>query len=450
MHKYPRQISGRIGSKLFRGKAIVIYGPRQVGKTTLVQDLLSTLNEKVLSLNCDNPDVRDLLQDQNEFALKQLIGSHRIVFVDEAQRVKNVGLTLKLLVDNFDSVQVIASGSSAMELANEMSEPLTGRKFSFKLLPISIMEYFGGELNPLEFKRVLPSLLVYGSYPEVLTLEENSEKEELIRELSADALFKDIYTFQQIKNPSVLRTLLKALAFQVGSEVSNNELAGMVGIDKNTVESYIDLLEKNFIVFRVPSLSRNLRNELKKSRKIYFVDLGIRNALINNFNALEDRNDLGALWENFCVLERIKYQEYHPLPSNNYFWRTYDAAEIDWIEEWGGKLHAFEMKWNPKKKVKAPPLMGKGLSKLRLAAYSSRKRLPADRVASVPPKLAGGSTKHGHNARQHLISVGTDQARCTTRDPSLRGGGPMGSPSNRGAVVYQFESARSRVAPGSC
>ena len=354
MNLYPRSIEARIFPKLFSGKAVILYGPRQVGKTTLIENLLVQLDKPTLSLNCDNPDVREVLQDTNTTALRGLIGNNEIVFIDEAQRVKNIGLTIKLIVDNFPSVQVLASGSSAIELANVTNEPLTGRKYSYKLFPISLSEYFGSEINPIKFKRELPFLLLYGSYPEVLTMDEASQKEDLIRELAGDALFKDIYTFQQIKNPSVLRTLLKALALQVSSEVSNNELAGLVGIDKNTVESYIDLLEKNFIVIRVPSFSRNLRNELKKSKKVYFVDLGIRNALINNFNSLQNRSDVGALWENYCVIERMKLQEYHPLSSNNYFWRTYDDAEIDWIEERAGTLHAFEMKWNPKKKISVP------------------------------------------------------------------------------------------------
>jgi uncharacterized protein len=354
MFNYPRLLEKTLINKLFKGKAIILYGPRQVGKTTLVKELLGNQRVKVLQLNCDNPDVREKLEDQNEGSLRLLVGDSRIVFIDEAQRVKNIGLTIKLLVDNFKDLQVIASGSSAIELAHEINEPLTGRKFSYRLLPISLQEYFGERVEQLNFSRSLPALLRYGSYPEVLSQPGETDREELIRELAGDALFKDIYTFQQIKNPSVLRTLLKALALQIGSEVSNTELAGMLGIDKTTVESYIDLLEKNFMVVRVHSFSRNLRNELKRSKKVYFIDLGIRNALLNNFLPLEKRADVGALWENFCIVERLKVQEYKPLPSNNYFWRTYDGAEIDWIEERSGKLHGYEMKWNSKRRSRAP------------------------------------------------------------------------------------------------
>jgi uncharacterized protein len=355
MEKFQRLISQSISEKLFMGKAIVLYGARQVGKTTLIREILSSqTGASYLDLNCDNPDIREALQNQNEVSLKALTGENKIVFIDEAQRVQNIGLTIKLFVDTMKDVQVIASGSSSFELANKINEPLTGRKYSFRLFPVSLQEFLGNIFSPLDFKRSCDSLLVYGSYPEVLSLSGNKDKEELISDLAGDALFKDIYTFQQIKNPSVLRTLLKALAFQVGSEVSSNELAGMVGIDKNTVDSYIDILEKNFIIVRIPSLSRNLRNELKKSKKIYFLDLGIRNAIINNFNSLSNRQDVGSLWENFCIVERLKSLEYERISSNNYFWRTYDGAEIDWIEERAGVFHSYEMKWNTNKIPKPP------------------------------------------------------------------------------------------------
>lgn len=355
MQKFQRLISEEISKKLFRGKAIILYGARQVGKTTLVKDILaSTSNNSYLELNCDNPDIREALQNQNQVSLKALIGNNKIIFIDEAQRVENIGLTIKLFVDKMKDVQLIASGSSALELANKINEPLTGRKYSYRLFPVSIQEFLGDTFTQLDFKRQLESLLIYGSYPEVLSIEGKKDKEDLITELAGDSLFKDIYTFQQIKNPTVLRTLLKALAFQIGSEVSTNELAGTVGIDKKTVDSYIDILEKNFVIIRISSLSRNLRNELKKSKKIYFLDLGIRNAIINNFNSLTNRQDSGVLWENFCIIERIKFLEYKGISSNNYFWRTYDGAEIDWIEERGGTFNAFEIKWNSKKKSKPP------------------------------------------------------------------------------------------------
>jgi uncharacterized protein len=268
MHKFQRVISHTISEKMFKGKAIVLYGARQVGKTTLIKDILSSMpHTSCLELNCDNPDVREALQNQNEVSLKALCGNNKIIFIDEAQRVQNIGLTIKLLVDTMKDVQLIASGSSALELANKINEPLTGRKFSLRLFPVSLQEFLGETFSLLDFKRHLESLLLFGSYPEVLSYTGNKDKEDLIRELAGDALFKDIYTFQQIKNPSVLRTLLKALAFQIGSEVSSTELAGLVGIDKNTVDSYIDILEKNFIIIRIPSLARNLRNELKNQKR---------------------------------------------------------------------------------------------------------------------------------------------------------------------------------------
>ncbi len=352
--KFQRLTLPNLEEHIGKGKAIILYGARQVGKTTLIKHLVERLNLSSFYLNCDNPDTRSQLENKNQQELKNLIGNNELIIIDEAQRVQNIGLTIKILVDNFPQQQIIASGSSSLDLANSINEPLTGRKFSFSLYPISFNEYFSSQVNSLDISRGLNSLLQFGSYPEILTQTNIEDKERNIRELAGDALFKDIYTFQKIKNPSVLRTLLQALAFQIGSEVSYNELAQTVGIDKKTIESYVDLLEKNFIIFRLSAFSRNLRNELKKSKKIYFVDLGIRNVLINNFQDLTSRNDVGSLWENFCVVERIKLQAYSNLYSNNYFWRTYDGAEIDFVEERNGNLFGYEFKWNKNKKTKEP------------------------------------------------------------------------------------------------
>ena len=341
MTKYPRSIQPAIEAALFKGKAIVIYGPRQVGKTTLVKDILARYPSRAVYLNCDEPDVRAALTGRTSTELRALIGSTTLVVVDEAQRVRDIGLAIKLLVDNFPEIQVVATGSSSFELSNRISEPLTGRKTEFHLFPLSVGELLSHEAS-VESRRLLERRLRFGMYPGVVTSDDPAGT---ILEIASSYLYRDVLEYQTIKNPDVLRRLLQALALQVGSEVSYNELATLLGIDKATVDRYVGLLEAAYIIFHLPPFSRNLRKELARLRKVYFYDLGVRNALINNFNPLEMRADVGALWENFFVSERIKANENRRRHVNTYFWRTYSGAEIDYLEEEGGRLIGFECKW---------------------------------------------------------------------------------------------------------
>ena len=344
-----RQIKNTILQQLFKNKAIVIIGPRQSGKTTLIKEICFEINKAYIWLDGDEPDIREQLTNANSAFLKSIIGNNKIVVIDEAQRVKNIGLTLKLITDKIPDVQLIVSGSSALELSNKINEPLTGRKYEYFLYPISFAEQVS-HTNLLDETRLLKNRLIYGYYPDVLM--NPTESKVILKQLSDSYLYKDILTWENVKRPEKLERLVQLLAFQVGSQVSYNELANSTGIDNETVERYVYLLEKAFIVFRLNSFSRNLRNELKKSRKIYFYDNGIRNAVINNFNPVDLRNDIGSLWENFLISERKKYTDYNNIYSNKFFWRTQAQQEIDYIEEHSGKLFAYEFKWNTKKKAK--------------------------------------------------------------------------------------------------
>ncbi|MBI3626541.1 ATP-binding protein [Candidatus Uhrbacteria bacterium] len=319
-------------------------GARQTGKTTLAQKLLAEQPGRIArNFNCDNATDRDLLAGQDLGFLIKLIGDASIIFIDEAQKVKGIGEVVKLLVDHFKSQkQIIVSGSSSLNLLDATQEPLTGRKFVYHLYPLSLEEIFPDK-NQLEIQKELATLLIYGAYPEVVSAKSFEHKRELLNELSSSYIYKDILEFQLVKNPEHLRKLLKALAIQIGSQVSYTELSRLVGIDQKTIERYIDLMEKSFLIFRLPPLSRNKRKEISKLNKIYFYDLGIRNAVINNFNLLQDRNDLGAMWENFLVAERLKYRAYHNIAVSQYFWRTYDGTEVDLVEEESGvKLTGYE------------------------------------------------------------------------------------------------------------
>jgi len=346
-----RVLERQIKESLFKGKIIIISGARQVGKTTLIDMLLHKRKKEVLYLNTDEVDVRELLADTTSTSLKSIIANHKIVFIDEAQRVKNIGITLKIFVDQIKDVQVIATGSSSFDLANEINEPLTGRKYEFTLFPLSFSEMVEDH-GVLEERRLLEHRLVYGYYPEIVS--KSTEEKELLKSLANSYLYKDLLTLEQIKKPVLLEKILRALALQLGSKVSYNEVAQLVNADQETVEKYIDLLEKSFVIFRLPAFSRNVRNEIKKGRKIYFYDNGIRNAIIGNFNLLINRNDTGALWENFLINERMKYLRYNNISPNAYFWRTTQQQEIDYIEEQDGKLFAYEFKWNKKAKAKFP------------------------------------------------------------------------------------------------
>lgn len=342
-----RQITSVLNSKINDQKIIILIGPRQVGKTTLLQNHFKT--EETLLLNGDDADVRSQLSNTSSTYLKQLIGNHKRLIIDEAQRIENIGLTLKILHDQIPNVKVLATGSSAFELANQINEPLTGRKWEFHLWPISYEEMVNHH-SLLEERRLLEHRLVYGWYPDVIN--NPSSEKPILNELSDSYLYKDILTWEDIKKPQKLEALVQALAFQIGQQVSYHELGQIIGLNNETVERYINLLEKAFIVFRLPSFSRNLRNELKKSRKIYFYDVGIRNSVIKNWNPVNMRQDVGALWENFLIVERLKHKSYSGLFSNDYFWRTHAQQEIDFIEESGGVLHAYEFKWNNKRKAK--------------------------------------------------------------------------------------------------
>jgi uncharacterized protein len=339
--KYTRTIEPAVEAALFRGKVVAIYGARQVGKTTLIRDILAKHPDRSLYLNCDEPDIRSLLSERTSTELRVLIGTKSLVAIDEAQRVRNIGLTLKLMVDNFPDVQVVATGSSSFELSNTITEPLTGRKTEFYLFPLSVEELLSRE-TPLESGRLLEQRMRTGTYPGVLAADDPVAS---ILEIAHSYLYRDVIEYQALKNPDLLRRLLQALALQVGSEVSYSELATLLGIDKSTVGRYVSLLEQAYIVFHLPPFSRNLRKELAKLRKVYFYDLGVRNALINNFNPLDMRSDVGALWENFFVAERIKFKRNRRSHANAYFWRTYDGAEIDYLEEEAGRLTGFECKW---------------------------------------------------------------------------------------------------------
>ena len=341
-----RKIQESIEKSLFKGKIIIIYGARQVGKTTLAREIQKKQPDKSAYFNCDEPDVRTALTDKTSTEMKAFFGDKKLVILDEAQRVKNIGLALKLLIDSFPEIQIIATGSSSFDLSNQVNEPLTGRKYEFFLYPFALEELIGA-YSPLEINRLLEQRLVLGMYPEIVL--GGNEAAEKLKSIAKSYLYKDVLQFQNIKHSEAIEKLLQALALQIGNEVSFNELAQTAGIDKNTVASYLRILEQAFIIFRLPPFSRNLRNELKKLRKFYFFDTGVRNALINNFNPLQLRQDIGALWENFVISERLKYNRNNNEEKNIYFWRTLEGKEIDYIEDAGGKLSGAEIKWTAEK-----------------------------------------------------------------------------------------------------
>lgn len=351
--RIPRILHSTVKDRMFKGKAIIIIGARQVGKSTLLKKIVEEEDaSQVVRLNCDEPEVIELLTKPSSIELRNLAGGVRVIFIDEAQRVPDIGLTLKRIVESFPQTQLLVSGSSSFELHNKLNEPLTGRKYEYFMYPISTKELFEMPGGALKEKQFLNPRLIYGSYPEVLDKPE--EAKELILSICESYLYKDILQLDGIRKPSILDKLLRALALQIGSEVSYNEVAQLIGSNPKTVEKYIDLLEKCFVIFQLPALSRNLRNELKKSKKIYFWDNGVRNALIQNFSPLDLRNDTGALWENFFVSERIKFNAYRGEKCGYYFWRTTDRQEIDLIEEHNGAFNIFEMKSNPKAKASFP------------------------------------------------------------------------------------------------
>lgn len=343
-----RYLTTSIRNRLNTGKAIILLGPRQCGKTTLLKTLFEK-GEEVLWLNGDDPETLFLLDQITTARWRQLLRGKKTLILDEAQRIVDIGLKLKLVTDQLPEIQVVASGSSAFELANRINEPLTGRKWEYLLYPLSFPEMVDHH-GLLEERRMLPQRLVFGYYPEVVT--HSADAQNLLNQLTDSYLYKDILTWDRIRKPEKIVRLLQAISFQLGQEVSFHELGQLTDLDSQTVENYIRLLEQAFIIYRLPPLSRNLRKELKTKRKIYFFDNGIRNAVIAQFQPIELRQDIGALWENWFLSERLKRLAYQQIPSNRFFWRTQDQQEIDYIEERNGFFHAYELKWNPKAKVR--------------------------------------------------------------------------------------------------
>ena len=352
--RYPRIIKHYLKKDFFQGRALLILGARQVGKSTLATSLIKEFKPKqVASFNGDDPDDVELLSSASLTFLKQLAADKKVIFIDEAQKVPNIGNTVKLIVDNFaKEKQVVLTGSSTLNILDRTQEPLTGRKFVYHLFPLSLEELLKKH-SRLDIRRNLELYLIYGLYPKVVTTSGLEQKLRILDELTDSYLYKDIYEFQAVKNPQVLRKLLKALALQVGQLASTNELASLLGISKNTVVNYIDLLEKSFVIFRLPAYTKNKRREISRRNKIYFWDTGVRNQLAENFKPLKLRDDLGQLWENFLIAERLKHQAYHRKRTTNYFWRSYDGAEVDFIEDTPEVVNGFEIKWS--KKTTRPP-----------------------------------------------------------------------------------------------
>lgn len=348
---FNRSLKAKIIPWLFQGKVIILYGPRQVGKTTLANQIINEHPDS-LYLNCERTSVRDLLLQRNITQIKDYIGNARLVVFDEAQKIANIGEILKLLIDTYPKIQYIATGSSSFDLSNVLSEPLTGRNVKFIMYPLSIVE-MATVYDKFQQDEMIDQLLLYGSYPDIVPRPVD-QKLKLLDELTNDYLFRDVLQFDNIRKSDVLFNLLKAIALQTGSEVSVRELSGLLKVAVDTVQRYLTLLEKSFVIFSLPSFSRNLRNEIAKGHKYYFYDLGIRNNLLQNFTPIATRNDIGQLWENFCLIERIKYNQASDRRVNYYFWRTYQQKEIDLIEEHSGQLHAFEFKWSEKGKAKMP------------------------------------------------------------------------------------------------
>jgi len=337
-----RSLEDKIKKELDKEEVLVLYGPRQAGKTTLLKQIKKKTKKKVLEVDGDLGLNQKLFSSLNLEKIKSTINGYELVMIDEAQRIENIGLNLKIIHDNIPNVKIIATGSSSFELSNKIREPLTGRAKVFMLYPVSIAEL---KKNNYQIEESLENYLLYGMYPKVLGLKNNKEKITYLQSVVEANLYKDILELDRLKNPKILKDLLVLLAFQLGKEVSLNELSKSLAVARETVVRYLDLLEKAFIIIRLGGFSRNLRKEVIKNSRYYFMDIGIRNALINNFNSLDIRNDVGMLWENFLLLERMKLQHYNEIYSNNYFWRTYDQKEIDLIEERDGKLWAYEFKW---------------------------------------------------------------------------------------------------------
>ena len=347
-----RELSELILKKLQPNKVVILYGAGRVGKTMLVKEILANVNEPILRLNGDDINVHDKLSIRSIENYKQILGTYKLLYIDEAQKIPEIGLKLKLMIDEIEGLRIIISGSSSFDIHKNAGEPLTGRKYTFTLYTLSENEYTQVENNINKMDKVRERL-VFGNYPELLHLPDRQDKVDYLNEMISSYLLKDILVYEHIKNSQKIFNLLRLIAFQIGGEVSLQELGIQLGISKNTVEKYLDLLSKVFILHKVEGFSRNLRKEITKNSRWYFLDNGIRNAVIANFNPLQARNDIGALWENYMISERLKYQEYRRISSNNYFWRTYEQQEIDWVEERDGSLFGYEFKWK-EEKVKIP------------------------------------------------------------------------------------------------
>lgn len=353
MQNINRYIKDSIISKIQPGKVVILYGPRRVGKTTLVKDILKDVREQYLLLNGENKSVQSWLSSQEIGVFKQYIGNYKLLVIDEAQKVDRIGLNLKIIVDQIDGIKVLATGSSSFELANQVGEPLVGRKWQFTLYSIAQLELQKQE-NKFETDNNLDLRLIYGAYPDVVKSASNQEKKDILNDVVDSYLYRDLLELDGVKKSQKIVDILKNLAFQIGKEVSLQELATAVSLNLRTVEKYLDLLEKAFVIKRVYGFSRNLRKEITKMSRFYFFDNGIRNAIIQNFNSLDLRNDIGDLWENYLFMERLKRNEYKKISANIYFWRTYDQKEIDLIEERDGKLFGYEFKYNSHKEVSPP------------------------------------------------------------------------------------------------
>lgn len=349
---YYRELCNQVKKTLFKGKIIILYGPRQVGKTTLVNQINHEYSSNSQYYLADRPNVQELFKYENIDRNLSQITEHKLVIIDEAQSIPNIGLVLKIIHDTNPDIQLLVTGSSSFDLANKLSEPLTGRSIIFKLFPLSVKEIVSAQ-KPIFAKEILSKMLVWGSYPEVY-FPQKVDSFLVLENIAQNYLYKDIFSLVDLKKPQVLKKILQALAFQIGGEVSYSEIANLAQTTVATVENYIDILEKAFIIFKLSALSRNHRSEIGKSRKIFFWDLGIRNYLINNLNQIDLRNDQGQLWENFLVVERLKFLEYNNISREKYFWRNYAQAEVDYLEEYDGIIDAYEFKWNSKKAKKIP------------------------------------------------------------------------------------------------
>lgn len=356
---FKRAVFDNFNKKVLPNKVLILLGARRVGKTELIKNYLKTVPaETYLQLNGEDINDANLLQERSVANYKRLLANIDLLVIDEAQTIPEIGLILKLIVDSIDGIKIIATGSSVFDLNNTLGEPLVGRKNTMYLFPLAQME-FSTQENYKQTTENLEERLLFGGYPELVHYEDWEEKKEYLYEIINSYLLKDILVFEGIKQADKIYNLLRLIAYQVGKEVSLQELGNQLQMSKNTVDTYLDLLSKVFIVFKVEGFSRNLRKEIVKSSRWYFYDNGIRNGLINNFNRLENRTDVGDLWENYLAVERIKKQNYQKIATNNYFWRTYDQQELDWLEEKGNELAGFEFKWNENKKSKIPTAFGK-------------------------------------------------------------------------------------------